>query len=323
MNLIICVTNLQILIAERIIDLYPNESFYGLLYITKGNSKNEYYAKRLKQKCSKFEIIYVEDLQGGFLKSRYANLRLLTKSYFLPKIKRIFIASLDLSDIHLYLHKLSTAEVITFDDGSLNLNPKAFQDLMKLGRGGRIIEFLSYFFSIPTWETLFNRKCKHYTIYKAENVMGNGIFIDLFSNQFQCTGDFEIKETKRIMLGQHIYGMSDEDSKKNIKATELVLQKYSIDGYFPHPREPYKLSNISYIKSPYIFEDYLLQEMKKHPDTKFEVYSFCSSVLLNLAGVKSPQLSMTAIRPNSLPKNLQANYDIFITLGISVEQLDY
>lgn len=31
MNLIICYTPLQVLIAERIINLYPNEKFYGVM----------------------------------------------------------------------------------------------------------------------------------------------------------------------------------------------------------------------------------------------------------------------------------------------------
>ncbi len=322
MNLIICVTNLQILIAERVIDLYPDEEFYGLLYITKGNSKNEYYAKRLKQKCAKFEIIYIEDLQGEFLKSRYSLIRLLIKSYFLPKIKRIFIASLDISDIHLYIHKLSSAEVITFDDGSLNLNQEAFNDIMQLGKGGRIIKTLRLFFTIPSWEDLFRRKCMHYTIYQFPNIMGEAVFIDLFSSQFSTISNINIQETKRIMLGQHIYGTSDEASKKNIELTEFVLQKYSIDAYFPHPREPYKLRNSPYIESPYIFEDYILKEMQKSPNIKFEIYSYCSSVLLNLAGV-SKQLSMIAIKPNSIPKNLETNYIIFEKLGIRIEELNY
>lgn len=324
MNLIICVTNLQILIAERIIDLYPNEEFYGLLYINKNNTKNEYYAKRLKQKCSKFEIIYLEDLQGNNYISRHIKpLQLLLKSYFLPKIDKIFIASLDLTDIHLYLHTLSNSEVITFDDGSLNLNPKAFYHLMKLGKSGSLVQFLCKFFTIPSWIELFNRKTKHYSIYRYPNVMGKSTFINLFPYHNLESKNINLQETRRIMLGQHIYGYSPLQTKQNIEVTEAIIKKMRIDYYYPHPRENYKISSVNYIDSPYVFEEYIMKEIENNPNTEFEVYSYCSSVLLNLSGIKCKQLAMVAIRPSSLPDTLSATYETFKAIGIPIKELEY
>ncbi|STO59398.1 glycosyl transferase family protein [Canicola haemoglobinophilus] len=49
MNLIICCTPLQVLIAEKIIDLYPENKFYGILFDALDNKKFELYGKRLKK----------------------------------------------------------------------------------------------------------------------------------------------------------------------------------------------------------------------------------------------------------------------------------
>ncbi len=322
MNLIICYTNLQILIAQRIIELYPNEEFYGLLYTHKNSSKNEYYAKQLKAKCTKLEVIYIEDLQGSKLKSNYKRLLLFFKHCWVPKFDKIFIASIDICDIHLCLHRMSQAEVITYDDGSLNLNPVAFNKILGYSKGSLLYRLLNRFFGVPSFRDLLKRKTKHYTIYKAPNVMGKATFIHLFPIHLFDSKDVSIQNIKRILLGQPFYKFGGFEKEQYAKTTNAVIERFAIDYYYPHPREDFQIDGLIYIDSPYLFEDYLFQEIKKNPNTKFEVYSYCSSVLLNLAELKSKQLSMTAIRPSLMPKELLPTYDSIASLGIKIEDLD-
>ncbi|KYL06621.1 CMP-N-acetylneuraminate-beta-galactosamide-alpha-2, 3-sialyltransferase, partial [Mannheimia haemolytica] len=47
MNLIICCTPLQVLIAEKIIEMHPNERFYGVMLSTVKNAKFDFYQARL------------------------------------------------------------------------------------------------------------------------------------------------------------------------------------------------------------------------------------------------------------------------------------
>lgn len=52
MNLIMCRTPLQTIIAERIIEMFPNESFEVICYFESRNKKQAYYSTRLKKKVS-------------------------------------------------------------------------------------------------------------------------------------------------------------------------------------------------------------------------------------------------------------------------------
>lgn len=54
MNLIICCTPLQVLIAERIIEKFPEQKFYGVMLTTVENAKMAFYRERLRRKCGSF-----------------------------------------------------------------------------------------------------------------------------------------------------------------------------------------------------------------------------------------------------------------------------
>lgn len=180
MNLIFCTSPLQALIAERIIDIYPNEEFYCIFESYPTLSKVNYYYKRLKDKC-----------QGGIFipRKHYSNpiqdylyvLRILTIAYRLPRMQRVFMASLDSFIFRLLWSGVREAEFYTFDDGSINLSPKAF-DTMNRIEDGKFLGVIKKLLRIPSITEFRALSLKHYTIYPHQNAMQRCEYIPLFAN---------------------------------------------------------------------------------------------------------------------------------------------
>ncbi len=326
MNLILCKTILQVIIAEKIIDLYPNEKFYGIFIQPNIHcEKYYYYYIRLSEKCCKSKTISECNFYGK--KGYLAISKLLLLSYSLPKIKKVFLSSLDNLHIQLLLTFINHSDIITFDDGTLNLNSivwkKYQQETSKWRRRIFFLRLLNKYFSFPTSEEIIEYSNKHYSIYKYPNVMGESTFLDLFSDQnLKAFEDSEIKVTKRIFIGQPIFESEDNGDLFNKKMTELTTTRFNLQFYYPHPREKYTIDNVEYLFSPLVFEDYILQEIKNNPNTCFEVYSYCSSILLNLAGISIKQLKLIAIKLSNCPIYLEANYKAIKDFGITIREID-
>lgn len=317
MNLIICFTPLQVLIAERIIDLHPNEKFYGVMYNHHPSEKQTYYYHRLARKCVQTQLVYGSGASNK-LQAYREMLKLLIKSYKLPSVKTIFIASLDLIDIHFLIHRFSNATIKTFDDGTLNLSPIAFERMMDK-QGGGLQRILNLVLKIPSVQDLRNRSVQHYSIYKQPNVMGETTYIELFSKSDPIGQAKSPTRTRKVFLGQPIHELTDPSGEASKKATEYVIDVCSVQEYLPHPREPYRVEGVEYITTPLIAEDYFLQELRKSSEISFHIYTFCSSAILNLQHI--PRLTFTAIKPNKCPEFLEEAYNAIEIAGIEVVEL--
>lgn len=122
-NLIICWTPLQMVIAEKIIDQNPNEKFYVILISQTQNEKFNYYFNRLKEKSVRaFEFYYTKfDEESQYISIIEPKI----KGMLLPKIKTLYIASIDRPEIRAFTSSLSNFEIKTFDDGTINLVPNS------------------------------------------------------------------------------------------------------------------------------------------------------------------------------------------------------
>ncbi|MDO4691874.1 MAG: glycosyltransferase family 52 [Porphyromonadaceae bacterium] len=318
MNLIICGSPLQVLIAERIIDLHPNEDFYGIVYCYQLPPKLAYYYERLSRKCVKSRIIYGD--QGHSKLGIYREiLKLIVLGATLPKIKSVFIANIDIIDVCIFLHKASRGNIYTFDDGSINLCPDAFMGMVRKKIGG-FQRILSCIFKIPTAEDLFRRSLTHYTLYDLPNVYSNTIKVELFHREKEVKGgnrDAIPREVRTLMLGQPIYEYGDEGEKLNIQITESVINSYQIECYIPHPREKYRVSNVEYINTNLISEDYLLENLERDPGLHYVIYTFCSTTALNLLG--HHRIKFVAVKPKLIPSHLEEVYVILANAGIQIE----
>lgn len=315
MNIVICLSPLQVLIAERIRYLYPEESFYGIMYAYNKNDKVEHYYKRMQSFCDG-TYLFVDEVDRSKSEIYMQTIRLLWRGYRLPQAKRIFVASIDLLATHLLLCNQSKAQVVTYDDGTINLNEKAFNQIM-YKESGRLQKLLHKLLGVPTVRSLLDRQSLHYSIYPYPNVLPNVRRIELFASHKSSVEDDG--ERVAIFLGQPIYQLEYDGRDKNAAYTSRVLHEYGIEQYYPHPREEYEVGGVEYIHSPLIFEDYILQALDQYPSRTYLIYGFCSSVVLNLQGIE--RLEFVSLRPKQCPEYLEETYQLFERCGIRVEQL--
>ena len=131
MNLIVCASPLQVLIAEKIIDEHPNEMFYGIMMMSNTNSKYNYYYERLKKKCKKGgRRVYISEMAKKKSKVGYyiyyIYIIFITRIilfFYKKKIKNVFTSSLciEILFMQIILSKIpSTTKLYTFDDGIAN-----------------------------------------------------------------------------------------------------------------------------------------------------------------------------------------------------------
>ncbi len=318
MNLIIAFTPLQILIALKIIEKHSDEDFYGVVFAKKKHTKILTYAKKLENACKYFQFIPVSEKLGS-LAGNIDILRWLFYGLKIPQADNIYLCNLDWYIIRLLLPRQHKANLITFDDGTANLQDRIINSPENQGT---FFRYICKFFRIPSAQKLLKRQTKHYSIYPYPNNMGPSEYLPLFTpaqeNKIRVFNEEEI-----ILLGQPIYEMQGEKAlEKNIAFTERIIKEYHITKYFPHPREDYYISNIEYIDSPLIIEDYLMQELKEHPERKYIIYSYCSTAVLNLQGI-SKQIEFVLLKPQDIPELLQGVYALFDKLGVQITQLPY
>ncbi|AUI65264.1 MULTISPECIES: glycosyltransferase family 52 [Glaesserella] len=303
MNLIICYTPLQVLLAEKIIALHPSEKFYGVMLCSVKNAKFDYYAERLSQKCEQFFVMKQSTDRFNLLKE-IAYLRI---KFFAKSFDKVFVASINDIQIQFILSSTRFKAFYTFDDGTANIANHSvyYTDEPKTMIRRLINTLFCNKYSVAKLKSISQ---KHYTIYKGlPNIIENTEYIDIFSSE--STQDVE-GETVKILLGQPVY----LDFQKNIDLAEKVIKRFDIDYYLPHPREQYKLNNVEYIQTPLILEDYLAQEFK---NKKCRIYTYFSSAVLNIKD-KSKNIDVVALRIHVDNPDFIQVYELFEKLGVNI-----
>lgn len=309
MNLIICTTPLQVLIAEKIIELYSNENFYGIMLIPIENEKYENYAQRLRKKCQVFGVYQCPALTPlsiiYWIKELY-RVRFDLRKYI---FKKIFLASIDKTFVHSILDACSEAEIFTFDDGTANIMTNSF---LKKDSFSYKLKLLRSILNINTSSNrILNSTRVHFTIYSdlRNNVVPHTKLLKIFNDS---EVEYIEKKEINILLGQPIF----KDYKKNIILVKKILSKYSIDYYFPHPREDYIINDIQYINTDLIFEDYFYKNFLGY---KVNLFTFFSSSAIHILCM--PNVKVKALYDHSIGvenKSYLEVYDLFERLNIEV-----
>lgn len=307
-NLILCATPLQVLIAEKIIEKYPNESFSLIMITYSKNEKYLYYFNRLKNKCKTAKLLNINGKWSTLFYVVYFRLSMLDKN-----AKRVFLSNIDNIIFQTILSMLDKTEVYTFDDGTANIDKTSFfyRDNQTLKQ--RIVKKI---LGINlTVDGVKRKSIKHYTLYRYENIISNLEYIDLLPI---TVVNRTPTKTVRIYLGQPLFEVIDDSieskNKLNIDITERAIKYSNTNLYFPHPREKYKIENVSYIKTDLIFEDYIVEEIKKNPNTMFEVYTFFSTAGLNIANI--PNVKVFYLRTGDIPSYWNGVYNLLNRMKI-------
>ncbi|QEH09873.1 CMP-N-acetylneuraminate-beta-galactosamide-alpha-2, 3-sialyltransferase [Histophilus somni] len=302
MNLIICCTPLQVIIAEKIIERYPEQKFYGVMLESFYNDKFDFYENKLKHLCHKFFCIKIARFKLERYKNLLSLLKLKNKTF-----DRVFLANIEKRYIHIILSNIFFKELYTFDDGTANIAPNShlYQEYDHSLKK-RITDIL-----LPNHynsNKVKNISKLHYSIYRCKNnIIDNIEYMPLFNLEKKYTAQ---DKSISILLGQPIF--NDED--KNIQLIKEVIEKFKIDFYFPHPREDYHIDNISYIKTPLIFEEFYAEQSVEN---NIKIYTFFSSAVLNIV-TKENIDHIYALKPKLTEKAYLDCYDILKDFGIKV-----
>lgn len=303
MNLIICCTPLQVLIAEKIIDMNPEKQFFGVMLHTVENKKFDYYKQRLQAKTDGFFSMVQHNDRWNLLKEIVQ-----LKARFSGKqFDTVYFANFPELHIQFLLSAIEFKQLNTFDDGTVNIVKHSHflnDDPDTLVRKF-INKVLGNKYSTATLRSL---SIQHYTIYPDfPNIMPNTVAVNLMDNSIAVS---ESSESVNILLGQPVYN----DNSQNIELAKKAIKQFNIHYYLPHPREKYQVEQVKYIDTPLILEDYIAQEFS---DRKCCVYTYCSSAILNIMN-KSPNVEVVALRVESDDLGVQSCYDLFEQVGIQI-----
>ncbi|OOH88723.1 CMP-N-acetylneuraminate-beta-galactosamide-alpha-2, 3-sialyltransferase [Pasteurellaceae bacterium 15-036681] len=303
MNLIICYTPLQVLIAKKIMALYPNETFFGVMLCSVQSKKFDYYGKELEKCCEQFFTMHQHTDRFNLLKEiAYLRLKFLGK-----KFDKVFVASINDMQIQFILSSSKFNEFYTFDDGTANIvdNSVYYTDEPNTAIRKLINTLFMNKYSVRKLKALSKA---HYTIYpNFANIIENTIPINLIESN--STQQLESDDATNILLGQPIY----LEQEKNIALAKDVIKRFNIQLYLPHPREQYKLDGVTYVDTPLIFEDYIAQSFA---NKKCRVYTYFSSAILNV--LNNPNIEVVALRIDTDKQAFINCYQLFDKLGVNV-----
>lgn len=310
-NLIICVTPLQMLIAEKIIDLYPDDNYHLLVMYYDDNEKYNYYYEKLSSKCLVSFRLIMEKESKIYRLYYFFQLVNLLKNKFDSLYYNIYFASVDSFFIHYICSSINYKDIITFDDGVANIYKKGLY--YKNRDYSLILRYLRIFLGIRyNLKEIVSISEKHYTIFNGvENICKNSVFLPLFISDKER--DKESKEFS-IFLGQPY---SEYNIGKNININ-AILSKIGVINYFPHPRERNLPEAINIINSNLIIEDYVITLLNQGYNVK--VYSFLSTALLNLNSIDN--VSAFLIYDKQLYEKYTDLYEFFFNSNIETLDLE-
>lgn len=272
-----CTTPLQMLIAEKIIELNSDNEFDLLVILLYDNDKYKYYYNRLKKMCVNSLAYTPKTGLNGFVKF----IGQLKKSYLNKKYQRLYLASVDSRHFQYLISKNISSNIFTFDDGTVNIVHNSlyysnFKPKLLRRVAWRIMGVRVYM------EDIKNLSLLHYTIYEnIPNIIKNTQLIKLYKEE--ALYPVETDKIVKIYLGQNLAEISSTlDSNYMIN----VIEGLNIDYYYPHPRErKIPIGQFKLVESSLVFEDYIVEYLKNNLDMRVEVYSFFSSAILNIANL--------------------------------------
>lgn len=319
MNLIICTTPLQSLIANALIQQIGGD-FIGIYMVYQDNEKQQYYAKKLQQSCKEKQYIILknQDIKEQFqtlstIKNVLKNLNIYKKN-----IGNIYIASIDLLFVQYILAKVNYKTLFTFDDGTANLFKTSMYYHDKTSFSKKV--FKKIIGIDDNIHTIKQKSVKHYTIfYGQENIIANTEFIQLLIQNENHINKKNETARKKILLGQPFNHIMSERAYKNMIL--YTMEYFGINAFYSHPRETAHLDDsVTVIKTEKIIEDYLIDELLKNDELEFEIYTFTSTAIFSLKNM--PRVVTCVVKSGEL-YSLSKEYEFLEEQGFRVLIMDY
>lgn len=320
MNLIICMTPLQVLIAEKIIEKYPNTPFVGIYLTDIDSEKHQYYAQKLNAITQNFSYLVIPLTSAWQKLKNYQAIRhrLKQMQVYQQQFDTVFLANIDLIAPIFVLACIQYRQLHTFDDGVGNIYPDS--RYLQPPKQSKAKYGLKKILGLPYLDTheLKNASQCHYTIFPHEkNLIETLEPIYLFENK-QCN----VKEkltVKRLLLGQALDNFIGENAYREIVQT--MVKQFYIDAFCPHPRDTLDFSDIlPVVRSEKIIEDYILTELQHNPNTQFDIYTFMSTSVFSLRNFVN--VSVYLIYTDELMALFKDSYQFLQDRGFALIKLE-
>ncbi len=308
-------TPLQALLALRIIEQYPHEHFVAIMITYFDNDKYAYYFQKLQKRCSSahfFPVLAIKPLPRIWALYK---LKKLLRNYTNEVFQRCFIASIDNTFAQLIASQINYMHLESYDDGTANLD---YQGAYYQAQHPNLVHrFIRSLIGIHlNTQQIREISRMHHTIYpnqkniiKEINTLSLIPLMTLDHNQ-----DTKKHKTIKIFLGQPV-----TDLGLNTELIQTLCQQYNIDYYFPHPREKEQIEGLNYIKTPLIFEDYILSQLVEDPKINIVLYHFISTAALNVIAL--PQVQAFSLYSPTLWERFEGMYLLFQKNGMNLLKL--
>lgn len=287
-NLIVCVTPLQMLIAEHIIKKTENEDRFVTIVISYDNNKKyNYYINKLSKVSESLLHYYVKTDSKINRVYELLKFRFLFKKLNISSYDKVFVSAIENPFILFILSQSKFRLLRTFDDGTANINQNSiyYRDL-KIGKAEKVIRKIVGI----NWtrDEVKKQSELHYTLYpNYSNIVEPVEVLDFFSEKVEIKNEIishEIIKEYNIFLGQPLFRL---DSMIDDEFVNDVVKKLKIDKYFPHPRERSIVEGVEYLDSQLVFEDFLIDFINNSPNVIINIYTFFSTAALNVANFKN------------------------------------
>lgn len=281
MNLFVCYTHLQLVIASRIIahrNLLPDD--VELFYISKiDNDVTKNTLQDMRDICGKVTFIHMKLKYPLYFPAIF-------RHFFKRRYDAVFVSSIDNILIHFILSRVSFNHLFTFDDGSANIIPGSiYYQSQKVGVIGKVCRtVLMIQFDM---ESIKKTSQYHYTIYDgSKNIIPRTINIDLLNESDDFFADSDVMETAcNVILGSvysEILNAGVDIESILEQCWDYFIKTERKSYYIPHPRESktFNMGGIETVNAKYIAEKEISLLLKKYK--KIYLYGFLSSCQYNL-----------------------------------------
>lgn len=286
MDLFICTSPLQSLIASNVAFVEKVHDYDVLYYVDKMNHVHVNYLNKVSSSAK--EVVVMDSLMLRFP----CNIFFLRLIFRRRAYHRVFISSIEATYFHYLLSIIEFKELITFDDGTANI---AQSSLYYVDRNNRVIKFFLKLLGVEyDLASMKQKSSKHYTIYSNEsNIVENPIYIPLDIKANQSYDGLD--NVDYIILGTVYDAIVDEKINADYIKFNLTLfiERLLNQGkkvvYIPHPKDnsicfdSFDESSFFYsLKSNLIAEDFIISMAKLGP---LVVCGFGSSAQFNIRDI--------------------------------------
>lgn len=285
-SLVIIRTPFQAFLATKIIKV-ENIKSYDLIYFTQNDSEEDkYYYKLLSEKSSTSNYYYLKLQKPSILSSILFKL-ITRKWYSNKKYYSILCSSIDALFITSLIKHYSEAQLITFDDGTANINTESsyFKE-----RNNLRLKVYRHLLNSLTLNEIKSRINRHYTVYNdMQNIVPQNKIKPL-SDILSIDSKKEESHSTTYFIGSPF---EEDMTQRQITRLASFVRNLEIDFYVKHPREKQKLGiNAPDLnKSGKIAEEAILESAY---DTNIVLIGGFSSVLFNMGDLCQKRIVILA-----------------------------